>query len=223
MTVAELVRLVRSAIDELMVNDSNFLNESEDEKNLTQVIVDKIGYALQMIVERAPTEKLDSSVFETLSREEMTGFVIDTASLVAKVKLPKDLLRIVEARLSSWSWMPEPVEDTSQVALMQGDEYARGSWDRPVNILAYQGSDRYLEMYCAKTAADTLRLTFIRKPKAENYTMDDMDSTEVSVPSLLEAALVYQVAGLAMVAFREDVSEKLLQIAREYMEMKNER
>lgn len=222
MTVAELVRLVRSAIDELMVNDSDFLNESEDEKNLTQVIVDKIGYALQMIVEHAPTEKLDSSVFETLSAEEMTGFEIDAESLVAKVKLPKDLLRIVEARLSSWSWMPEPVDDTSQVALMQGDEYARGSWDRPVNVLAYQGSDRYLEMYCAKTTADTLRLTFIRKPKAENYTMDDME-TEVSVPSLLEAALVYQVAGLAMVAFREDVAERLFQIAREYVEMKDER
>lgn len=219
MEVGEIVIRVRSAIDELMENDSQFLRDSEDEKNLTRVIVDKIGYALQHVIENAPIEKLDSDAFETLTEDEMTGFNIDAESLVAKVKLPEDLLRLIEARLSSWSQSPLPDSDQSQVYLMQQDKYARGSWDRPVNILTYYGKDRYLEMYSAKSAADTLNLTFIRKPEARSFSADDL-TAHAKVPKLLEGALVYQVAGLAMVAFREDVAANLFAIADRYL--KNE-
>lgn len=235
MLVSEIVSRVRSAIDELMVNDSNFLTESEDEKNLTKVILDKIGYALQYVIENAPLEKLDSSAFETLTPTELAN----NFSLVnigtqqhpdykGRLKLPTDLIRIVDARLSSWAHFPRPLPDTSEEAIMQQDEYARGSWDRPQNILTYDGADRYLDMYCAKTGsgtgADTLKFTFIRKPSAEYYDETDL-STDVSVPALLEASLIYQIAGMAMTAFREDVASSLFAIARSYLEtseLKNE-
>lgn len=217
MTVQEIVTRVRAAIDELMENDSQFLRQGTDEANLTRVIVDKIGYALQHIVENAPIDKLDSDVFETLTAAELASrFSID-ADLVGRVKLPKDTLRIIEARLSSWSHFPIPESDTSQVYLMQQDKYARGSWDRPVNILTYIGADRTLEMYSAKTQQDTLNFTFIRKPAIGSYSADNM-SAEVSVPKGLEASLVYQVAGLSMVAFREDVAASLFAIAARYMD-----
>ena len=64
MTVQEIVTRVRAAIDELMQNDSQFLRQSTDEANLTSVIVDKIGYALQHLLEIAPLDKLDSDVYE---------------------------------------------------------------------------------------------------------------------------------------------------------------
>lgn len=218
MKVKEIVSRVRSAIDELMKNDSDFLMESEDEKNLTKVIIDKIGYALQYVIENAPQEKLDSNVFETLTpEEEAAGFSVDSTTLIAKLKLPTDLLRIIEARLSSWYHFPKPLPDTSQVALMQQDEYARGSWDRPVNILTYIGSDRYLEMYCAKTSADTLNFTFIRKPEVEQYDEDDMEE-EVGVPTLLESSLIYQIAGMVMTAFSDDIAATLFAIAQKYLE-----
>lgn len=217
MKVKEIVSRVRSAIDELMKNDSDFLMESEDEKNLTKVIIDKIGYALQYVIENAPQEKLDSNVFETLTTEELQGFSVDSTTLIAKLKLPTDLLRIIEARLSSWYHFPKPLPDTSQVALMQQDEYARGSWDRPVNILTYIGSDRYLEMYCAKTSADTLNFTFIRKPEVEQYDEDDMEE-EVGVPTLLESSLIYQIAGMVMTAFSDDIAATLFAIAQKYLE-----
>jgi len=223
MTVGEIVTRVRSAIDELMENDSDFLRETADEKNLTRTIVDKIGYALQHIFENAPTDKLGDDVFETLTAEELTGFSVDATSLVARLRLPKDLLRIVEARLSSWSHFPTPESDRSQVYLMQQDEYARGSWDRPVNILTYQGADRYLEMYCARAASDTLNFTFIRKPKTVSYDSDEDLETEVNVPSRLEASLIYQVAALTMVAFREDIAGNLFAIAARYLDPEQNR
>ena len=176
MTVQEIVTRVRAAIDELMQNDSQFLRQSTDEANLTSVIVDKIGYALQHLLEIAPLDKLDSDVYEELTPQELqTNFSIDS-ELVGRVKLPKDLLRIIEARLSSWSHFPIPVSDTSQVYLMQQDKYARGSWDRPVNILTYIGADKTLEMYCAKESSDTLNFVFIRKPDMSNIDTDHMSA-----------------------------------------------
>lgn len=211
MKVSEIVTRVRAAIDELMVNDSGFLTESEDEKNLTQVIIDKISYGLQHVIEEAPLEKIDSGLFEMLTGAELSAnFHIDGASKVGTLKLPDDVIRIVEARLSSWSQFPMPVSDTTQVALMQQDQYARGSWDRPVNVLTYDRSTGkgLLMMYSARTANDTLNFLFIRKP-----TVPEGADPEVGVPSRLEAAFIYQVAGLSMLAFREDVAANLLAIA----------
>ena len=225
MKVTEIVTRVRSAIDELTQSGTDFLLESEDEANMTKIIIDKIGYALQYVIENAPLEKLDSNVFEQPTAEELGGFSIsttDTDNMVAKMKLPEDLLRIIEARLSSWSQFPEPESDKSQVFLMQQDKYARGSWDRPVNILTWEGSDRYLYMYCAKTASDTLNLTFIRKPKLEDIPADGKDKDgheiDVDVPTQLQTSLIYQVAGLTMVAFREDIAASLFAIAQRYLD-----
>lgn len=219
MTVSEIVKRVRAAIDELMQNDSDFLRQSEDEKNLTSVIIDKIGYALQYVLENAPIDRLDDDMLETLTGTALTNsFSINGTSLVATLILPTDLLRIVEARLSSWSRFPVPEPDTSQVYLMQQDQYAKGSWDRPVNILTYNASGKkILEMYCAKENSDTLRFVFIRKPSLTNVDADH-PTTDVSVPSQLEASLIYQIAGLAMTAFKDELAGSFFAIAAKYMD-----
>ena len=217
LTVQEIVTKVRAAIDELMENDSEFLRQSTDEKNLTRVIIDKIGYALQHIMENAPMDKLDSDVFEELTPTELQQRFSITNDLVGVLKLPTDCLRIIEARLSSWSQFPVPESDRSQVYLMQQDTYARGSWDRPVNILTWRGADKTLEMYCAKTQQDTLNFVFIRKPDVDSYDAEH-PNTQVKVPASLEASLIYQVAALSMVAFREDIAATCFAIAARYMD-----
>ncbi len=213
MTVQEIVTRARSAIDELMENDSQFLRQSTDEANLTRVIVDKIGYALQYVYENAPLNKLDSSAFEELTQQEVQSSFSIGSDLVGRLKLPSGLMRIVTARLSSWSHFPIPEPDTSQVYLMQQDQYAKGSWDRPVNILT-AGT---LEMYCAKNQSDTLKFVFIRKPSTSFS--PDAPTTQVKIPASLEASLIYQVAGLSMVAFREDVAASLFAIADKYLDI----
>ena len=220
MKVQEIVTRVRSAIDELTANDSQFISNTEDEQNMTRIIVDKIGYALQYVIEHAPLEKLDSSLFEVLTPEELAASFSIDSGLVGQLKLPTDLLRIIVARLSSWSQSPYPENDSSQVYLMQQDPYARGSWDRPVSILTNHGIDRFLEMYSAKTASDTLNFSFIRKPQMPEIDVTDEDSmnTDIDVPTMLQTALVYQVAALTMVAFREDVASSLYAIAHRHLD-----
>lgn len=98
---------------------------------------------------------------------------------------------------------------------MQQDEYARGSWDRPVSAIAYHNDERYLELYSAKDSTDQLEISIIRKPTMEDISVT---GTEIGVPARLEAAFIYQIAGLAMVAFREQVAASLFSIARQYLQ-----
>lgn len=214
MTVEEIVRRVRSAIDELMVNDSEFLGQSSDEQNLTAAIIDKIPYALTYVIENAPEEKLDGDILESLTLAELSGVTI-AAGQPVKVKLPKDVIRVVSARLSSWSQSPVPVNESSQEYLMQQDEYARGSWDRPVNAIAYHGGDRYLELYSAKDGSDQIETSIVRRPASGGTAGGGQD--DVVVPVRLEAAFIYQIAGLTMVAFREQIAASLFAIAREHI------
>lgn len=208
MQVKTIVERVRAAIDEVMANDSQFLSQSTDEANLTRIIKSNIGYALQYVIENAPLDKLDGSDLTQHSTVSIDG-------LVGTVEIPDDTLRIVEARLSSWAYNPTPAPDTSQVALMQSDTYAKGSWDRPVSILTYNGSKRVLKMYSAKTADDSLVFWYIKRPG--NTAADTADDTDIAVADGLVAALVYQTAALTMTAFREEIAASLYAIAARYL------
>lgn len=217
MKVKEIVERVRLAIDEQMENDSEFLNKSTDEANLTAVIIDKIRYALIYVIENAPDEKLDSNMLTEVNVGDATVTV--AAGKCVSVKLPQDVLRVMSARLSSWSLSPVPITEYSQEYLMQQDEYARGSWDRPVTAIVYKGTDRYLELYSAKTSEDTVSVSCIKTPSvADAATMQENPDTDVSIPARLESAVIYQIAGLTMVAFREDIASSLFTIAQRYMQ-----
>lgn len=206
MQVDEIVNRVRSAIDEQMANDSEFLGQSSDEQNLTDVITDKIPYALTYVIENAPEDKLDGSILSGLTDEEMSGVSVSAGNPV-KVRIPTDVIRIVSARLSSWSLSPIPVTEHSQAYLMQQDEYARGSWDRPVSAIVHG----FLELYSARSNSDEVQVSVVRRQAVSGT------GSVVTVPVRLEAAFIYQVAGLAMVAFREQVAESLFAIAREHL------
>ena len=212
-TVAEIVRRVKSAIDELTQEGTDFSDLTNDVANMTQIIVDKIGYGLTFILENAPLDKLDSSMFEQTSP---AGSIVSGTG-AEKAQVSDDVIRVVSARLSSWTYAPVPVPESSQVALMQSDEYAKGSWDRPVSVLTFENNNRYLYMYSPKTnSVETCYMTVVKKPDVSGISVSNL-SASVNVPSRLEAALVYQVAGLTMLAYREDVAQSLFNVARNYL------
>lgn len=216
MTTQETIARVRSAIDELPENESGFVQLTDDEQNMDRIIADKIGYGVVYVLEHAPLDKMDAENFLTISSEELDEcFNIDNEN-VGILRLPDKVLRVVDAYLSSWPYSPAVETNGSQVALMQGDKYARGSYDRPVIILKYVGNERALYMYSAQSPSDELLFTYIAKPDVSGYTDIGQNST-VDIPTKLEAALVYQIAGLVMTAYREDIAASLFAIARKYM------
>lgn len=97
---------------------------------------------------------------------------------------------------------------------MQQDEYARGSWDRPVSAIAYKNKDRYIELYSAKESNDEVEISVVRRPGTVNVSNL---SANIGVPVRLEGAFIYQVAGLSMVAFREDIAASLFSIAQQHL------
>ncbi|UKK52153.1 hypothetical protein L6472_06115 [Prevotella sp. E13-17] len=197
---------VKSAIDEMSQEGTNLQYENADEEELDAIIKDKVVYALQYIIERAPASKLDSSVLTDLTTQAGFALAIDQ-DLIAHVTLPSNVLRVVTARLSSWSQSPAIETEQSQAYLMQLDEYARGSWDRPVTIWTTRG----LEMFSAKSRQDSITLVGVVKPSLATVNSD------VPVPIQLEGAYIYHLAGLVMTAFREEVADKLMTIASRYL------
>lgn len=216
MSVEEIVQRVRSAIDEITANDAELSGMTGDTETMTRIIIDKIGYGLVYVLENAPLDKLDSGHFRHLSGEELSS-CFSIVDGVGKLLLPDSVLRIVDARLSSWPYFPVPVLDSSQVALMQHDKYARGSWDRPVSVLQYDNGQRLLMMYCSKDAGDELLFTYIGKPDVSGISASDL-SQDVDVPGKLEAALVYHIAGLVMTAYKDDMSGQLFNISKSYLD-----
>lgn len=213
MQVQKIVERVRLAIDEMTAYAGDFANETVDSENLDDVIRDKIPYALIFILENAPEDKLDDTILGTMTSEETSGVTISAGEPV-KVKIPDDVVRVLSARLSSWSQSPVPVNESTQEYLMQQDEYARGSWDRPVTAIAYRNKDRYLELYSAKEDTDELLISLVRKPSIGDTSVA---TTDVSVPVRLEAAFIYQIAGLTMEAFQEQIAGDLFGIATKYL------
>ena len=54
-------------------------------------------------------------------------------------------------------------------------------------------------------------------PAINVASQEDM-ATEITVPTMLKAALVYQVAGLTMVTFKEDAASTFFAIAQKYLD-----
>lgn len=217
LTVNTIVERVRAVIDELMANDSDFLNQSTDEANLTNIIKDKISYALLWVLENAPVEKLDQGSITGTGAYVTGTFSIDGTTLMGQCKLPADVLRVVSARLSSWKYSPVPVTEHSVDYLMQSDAYAKGSWDRPVVVLVHRtgtgGGERWLEFYSANETTDTLHLLVYKKP-----TVDISSGTsDIAVPSVLEGAFIYEIAGLTLTTMKDERAASMFTIAKEYL------
>ena len=227
MSVQEIIDHVRRAIDEVTANDSAFINQSIDEANLDVVIVDKIPYALRWLLENAPEDKLEGDMVSTWTTQEISEYFSITDG-VATVILPKDILRVVSARLSSWKQSPVPILEQSEEYLMQGDPYARGTWDRPVTVLVHgwvtdrlvRKAVRKLELYSAKEATDELIIAFVKVPDLSDVDAGDSsswDDAEVNVPVKLEGAFIYEIAGLVLVAYREQAAKACFELAERYI------
>lgn len=216
MTVEEIKKRVRLAIDEVTpTNESEFISENDDQLNLNAVIQDKINYALLYVLKNIPKEQIGSEA-SLLSLTKGTNYTIDATTLVCTIDLPKEVLRVLSARMNSWKYSPNPIEEGTTEYLMQSDEYTRGTINRPVVCVCRKGGKLKLEMYVASSTEDTTDVSVVNEP---NYSSTELstDTTEIAVPEKYEAAFIYQVAALSMVAQRENIAENLFAISNKYL------
>jgi hypothetical protein len=201
LTVDEIVKRVRTVIDEIAANESEMISTEEDNANVDAVIKESIPAAYRYIATTADVSMLEG-------KDGTTASLSIDANLVGRVAVPADAIRIINARLSSWdSSFGALLDESSPQYRMQSHKWVCASPRRPVAANVHQKSGRVLELFKAATSSDKL-IEFTYIPNIG----DSFSSVGLS-DSTVEA-FIYYVAALTMVTFREDLAEPLFKISR---------
>lgn len=206
MNVSEIVYKVKAAIGEVVDLEYPKALESVNADNLLHIIVDKIPYAFEWVIQNAPVSLLEGDLTSTLDAR--------TATLngnTVEIVMPDDVLRIISARLSSWVYTPPVSDEHSEVAMQQRYPTTRGTYDAPACVLFSEDGKQILRMFSAETKSDKAYISVIRKPSTMSVDMSD-GIKEVNVPSRVEASFIYYIAALTMQALGEN-SQSFFEIA----------
>ena len=210
MNVSEIIYKVKAAIDELSTLDYPKLAESVNLENIDLIIVDKIPYALEWIIQNAPATLLTGDLTESFNNSGLVTKVSD--DYVFEIELPSTTLRVVSARLSTWMFTPEMSDEHSDVAAMQMYPTSRGTWDNPACVIYNENGKQILRMFSGKTKDDVYYITLALKPDVSFTDTWDGEAI-VPIPERLTASFIYYIAGLTTLAMKEDVSKSLLELA----------
>ena len=209
MNVSEIIYKVKAAIDELSTLDYPKLAESVNLENIDLIIVDKIPYALEWIIQNAPATLLTGDLTESFNNSGLVTKVSD--DYVFDIELPSTTLRVVSARLSTWMFTPEMSDEHSNVAAMQMYPTSRGTWDNPACVIYNENGKQILRMFSGKTKDDVYYITLALKPDVSFTDTWDGEAV-VPIPERLTASFIYYIAGLTTLAMKEDVSRSLLEL-----------
>ena len=210
MNVSEIIYKVKAAIDELSTLDYPKLAESVNLENIDLIIVDKIPYALEWIIQNAPATLLTGDLTESFNNSGLVTKV--SGDYVFEIELPSTTLRVVSARLSTWMFTPEMSDEHSDVAAMQMYPTSRGTWDNPACVIYNENGKQILRMFSGKTIDDVYYITLALKPDVSFTDTWDGEAI-VPIPERLTASFIYYIAGLTTLAMKEDVSKSLLELA----------
>ena len=210
MNVSEIIYKVKAAIDELSTLDYPKLAESVNLENIDLIIVDKIPYALEWIIQNAPATLLTGDLTESFNNSGLVTKV--SGDYVFEIELPSTTLRVVSARLSTWMFTPEMSDEHSDVAAMQMYPTSRGTWDNPACVIYNENGKQILRMFSGKTKDDVYYITLALKPDVSFTDTWDGEAV-VPIPERLTASFIYYIAGLTTLAMKEDVSKSLLELA----------
>ena len=210
MNVSEIIYKVKAAIDELSTLDYPKLAESVNLENIDLIIVDKIPYALEWIIQNAPATLLTGDLTESFNNSGLVTKV--SGDYVFEIELPSTTLRVVSARLSTWMFTPEMSDEHSDVAAMQMYPTSRGTWDNPACVIYNENGKQILRMFSGKTKDDVYYITLALK-RDVSFTDTWDGEAVVPIPERLTASFIYYIAGLTTLAMKEDVSRSLLELA----------
>ena len=190
-SVGDIVEAVKVCIDEIGLNDAEFLGEQDNEE-MDTIIQSKIGEALRFVNGNADWALLEP---DTVLTEVTIG-----DDLVGRVSLPDNYLRVCYARFRSWPlYLSDPIYWDDREYATLADPYATGTWERPKLALVLYPS-RTLELYKARDTQDT----------AEVGIVTDQDGAEsITIGARLYPALIYYISGLTLLTYREQHADSL--------------
>ena len=147
--MSDIVSEVKICIDEIGLNDAEFLG-TQDNEEMDTIIKSKISESLRFVNGNADWSLLEPNKIITDGTIE--------EDLVAHVSLPENYSRICYARLSSWPlFISDPIYWNDKEYATLSDPYATGTWERPKLALTMRPG-KTLELYKAKDKSERTRI-----------------------------------------------------------------
>lgn len=192
--VDSIVADVKVCFDEIGLNDAEFLTDT-DNAEMDTIITSKIGDALRFVGLHADVGYLEPTVID----ESVTA-----ENGVVDYKLPDDFLRLIYAQLSDWLFaVTEPIFYTEKEYATLKNPITTGYPDNPKVAIT---ADKHLELYTTKSSDVKLTFGYIgeAKPNVNN---------EWPIPDKLHRAIIYYIAGLTLLTYKDAHADALLNMA----------
>lgn len=199
-SVDDIVEEVKICIDEIGPNDSEMIG-SQDNMDMSIIIRSKIIDALRYVNGNADPGMLTP---DAVIDKADTSVSIDK-DLVGHVVLPDNFMRLCYARFASWvMFLSEPIYWDDPEYSMLKDPYATGTPERP-KLAMVPYPKLTLELYKAKDRNDSIQVGIMTEPSIINEDGEE----KVSVSDRLVQALVYYIAGLTLLTYKDEHADSM--------------
>lgn len=203
-SVDTIVSDVKVCFDEMGENDAGLL-AGADNMDMTTIIESKIGDALRFVNLHADVGYLKPTVITA------NGTTLAVANGVADYVLPGDFLRMVYAKLDDWLFaVTEPIYYTDKEYATLKNPITTGYPDNPKVAIT---ADKHLELYTTKSSAAELTFGYI----GETNPITEQNVVKWSIPNKLYRAVIYYIAGLTLLTYKDAHADALLNMAMAIM------
>lgn len=213
--VSAIIKDVRTAIDEIALNDADFTGV-QDMEETDEIIRSKICEAADFVHGNASYDLINIKDAETVksltySGEESTTGKTEEEGKVFLVYKPDDMLRFLSGTMSCWGEIIlETTDAGTEDYVLAHDPKVGATPFRPA--IAYGGT--VFKFLRATSATDTATLKYI--PVCD-YDTKNAPTDTVSINSRLYNAFIYQLAGLTLLTLGEQSADNMFNLAMTHM------
>jgi hypothetical protein len=202
---SDIVQDVRVCIDEIAVNDAEWLSD-QDDKELSTIIKSKIEESLRYVLLTADLSFLEPKV------EEMDMVIKENGLKYASINLDDTFLRFVSAYVDGWSHrVTEPILNNEKVYATLKNAITTGYPDNPkVALIIDVGEGKELELYGIPEGETQARIAYIQDVATSK---DQDDSEQYYIPTKVYRGLIYYIAGATLAVFGDARSENFMTMA----------
>lgn len=200
-SVDTIVDDVKVCFDEIGLNDASFIAGADD-ADMATIIESKIGDALRFVNLHADVGYLEPTVVTA------NGTTLAVADGVVDYLLPKDFLRMVYAKLDDWLFaVTEPIYYTDKEYATLKNPITTGYPDNPKVAIT---ADKHLELYTTRSSEVSLTFGYIGETV---QIREGENKGKWPIPNKLYRAVIYYIAGLTLLTYKDAHADALLNMA----------
>lgn len=213
LTLSEIREFVRTAIDEIQVNESSFVPSDgmsyADDEDMNTIIDSKVIEAITYVHKNSPTSLL----------LDAKRFVADNSNTKIEdkevtVTIP-DMMRLVLLKASdSNKVILEYVGEDDPKALMQYDKYCKSTYEDPVLVLSHNGDNKVLTYYSLKEDASDINVF----DKVLYIPYPEIKEDKIDICKDVKLAILNHITGLVLLVYKDEHAESFFNQAKTYMQ-----